>query len=74
MSDVRSDWTIGEVQNLFELPLMELVRRAGAVHQQGYKVVLTGEGADEALAGYIWFKGQSLQRRLVGRPFADQVK
>ena len=26
------------------------------VHAQGYKVVLTGEGADEAFAGYVWFK------------------
>jgi asparagine synthase (glutamine-hydrolysing) len=30
------------------------------VHSRGLKVVLTGEGADEALAGYIWFKGQKL--------------
>lgn len=29
---------------------------AGAVHAAGYKVALTGEGADEALAGYPWFK------------------
>lgn len=29
---------------------------AGEVHNQGYKVALTGEGADEALAGYVWFK------------------
>lgn len=29
---------------------------AGVVRQQGYKVVLTGEGADEALGGYPWFK------------------
>lgn len=26
------------------------------VRDQGYKVALTGEGADEALAGYPWFK------------------
>ena len=26
------------------------------VRAHGYKVVLTGEGADEALAGYFWFK------------------
>ena len=30
-----------------------------SVHQRGYKVVLTGEGADEALAGYVWYKGQA---------------
>lgn len=29
---------------------------AGEVHRQGIKVALTGEGADEALAGYPWFK------------------
>ena len=35
-----------------------LLRLAQAVHQQGYKVALTGEGADEALAGYVWYKTQ----------------
>lgn len=29
---------------------------AGLVHSRGYKVALSGEGADEALAGYPWFK------------------
>lgn len=33
-----------------------LYRLAQAVHQSGYKVALTGEGADEALAGYPWHK------------------
>lgn len=33
-----------------------IYRLATAVRQAGYKVVLTGEGADEALAGYPWFK------------------
>ena len=37
------------------------MRLAGAVHEQGYKVVLTGEGADEALAGYAWFKTQKIR-------------
>jgi asparagine synthase (glutamine-hydrolysing) len=41
-----------------------LLRLAEAVHQQGYKVVLTGEGADEALAGYAWFKAQRVRDRL----------
>lgn len=31
-----------------------------AVHCAGYKAVLTGEGADEALAGYVWFKAHRL--------------
>jgi asparagine synthase (glutamine-hydrolysing) len=39
-----------------------MVRLAECVHREGYKVVLTGEGADEALAGYPWFKLQKLQR------------
>jgi len=38
-----------------------LLRLAGAVHAQGYKVALTGEGADEALAGYAWFKSQKIR-------------
>ena len=29
---------------------------AQEVHKHGYKVTLTGEGADEALGGYPWFK------------------
>jgi asparagine synthase (glutamine-hydrolysing) len=41
-----------------------LMRLAGAVHEQGYKVTLTGEGADEALAGYVWFKSQQIRNKL----------
>ena len=44
--------------------LLELAR---SVHEHGYKVALTGEGADEWLAGYSWFK----INRLVG--FMDRV-
>ena len=33
-----------------------MVLLAEEVHRQGYKVALTGEGADEWLAGYPWFK------------------
>jgi asparagine synthase (glutamine-hydrolysing) len=33
-----------------------LLYLARSVHENGYKVVLTGEGADEWLAGYSWFK------------------
>ncbi len=33
---------------------------AKAVHRSGYKVVLTGEGADEWLAGYPWYKVNKL--------------
>ena len=35
------------------LALMMLAKR---VHENGQKVVLTGEGADEWLAGYPWYK------------------
>jgi len=37
-----------------------IMRLAAAVHEQGYKVALTGEGADEALAGYVWYKTQKV--------------
>jgi asparagine synthase (glutamine-hydrolysing) len=46
-----------------------MIRLAQAVHAQGYKVVLTGEGSDEGLAGYLWFKTQKVQqiiRRYLG--------
>lgn len=33
-----------------------LLALSRAVKAQGYKTVLTGEGADEAFAGYLWFK------------------
>ncbi|MDB5309494.1 MAG: asnB [Gemmataceae bacterium] len=46
------------------LALLELAR---SVHRHGYKVALTGEGADEWLAGYSWFK----INRVVG--FLDRV-
>ncbi len=52
-----------------------LMQLAKAVHNQGYKVVLTGEGADEALAGYVWFKSRKfwdgVQNRIgMGLPHA----
>jgi asparagine synthase (glutamine-hydrolysing) len=34
------------------------------VQKQGNKVVITGEGADEAFAGYLWFKWRELGRML----------
>ena len=37
------------------------------MHQQGYKVALTGEGADEALAGYVWYKTQAIRDAITGR-------
>jgi asparagine synthase (glutamine-hydrolysing) len=43
-----------------------LMLLARAVHRDGYKVALTGEGADEWLAGYSWYK-ISPPARLPGR-------
>ncbi len=43
-----------------------LLLLAQEVHAHGYKVVLTGEGADETLAGYPWFKVQCLLGLLGG--------
>ncbi len=44
-----------------------LLRLAQAVHQRGYRVALTGEGSDEALAGYAWYKAQAIRNAVVGR-------
>ncbi len=44
-----------------------LMRLASVVHEQGYKVALTGEGADEALAGYVWYKTQAFRERISDR-------
>jgi asparagine synthase (glutamine-hydrolysing) len=41
-----------------------LLALSGEVRAQGYKVVLTGEGADEGLAGYFWFKIREAARLL----------
>ena len=40
-----------------------LIDLAGEVRRQGFKVALTGEGSDEALAGYAWFKFHKLLER-----------
>ena len=41
-----------------------LLQLAGRVHSCGQKVVLTGEGADEWLVGYPWYKAAKLSRFL----------
>jgi asparagine synthase (glutamine-hydrolysing) len=51
-----------------------LMRLARAVHSNGYKVVLTGEGADEALAGYAWFKTQKIRNMLSVGPVVGLLK
>jgi asparagine synthase (glutamine-hydrolysing) len=51
-----------------------LMRLARAVHSNGYKVVLTGEGADEALAGYAWFKTSKIRNMLSVGPVLSLLK
>ena len=56
-----------------EVPVIDtscacLLKLAAAVHEQGYKVALTGEGADEALAGYVWFKMQKARDAIFRTP------
>ena len=58
--------TFPELVRAAEGPVLDtscaaLLRLAQAVHQQGFKVALTGEGADEALAGYVWYKTQKFR-------------
>jgi asparagine synthase (glutamine-hydrolysing) len=70
----RSDITAAypELIRAAEGPVMDssaacLMRLAAAVHAQGFKVALTGEGADEALGGYAWFKTQMIRETLKRR-------
>src|SRR5262249_22021958 len=44
-----------------------MIRLAQAVRRNGFEVSLSGEGSDESLAGYVWFKVDRLVR-LRGRP------
>jgi asparagine synthase (glutamine-hydrolysing) len=59
--------TYAELTNAAESPVLDtscaaLLALSREVRSQGYKVVLTGEGADEAFAGYVWFKIRELAR------------
>lgn len=59
---------VPELIRAAEMPILDtsagcLLRLAQAVHDSGNKVVLTGEGADEALAGYAWFKSGTARER-----------
>jgi asparagine synthase (glutamine-hydrolysing) len=47
------------------IPLYLLYR---ACRQAGFKVIMTGEGADELLAGYHWFDGDRRLRPLLAWP------
>lgn len=46
-------------------PMLHL---AGSVRDAGYKVVLTGEGADEVFAGYDIFKEAKIRRFIAAQP------
>jgi asparagine synthase (glutamine-hydrolysing) len=53
--------TYPELIRAAECPVIDtscaaLLMLARKVHQHGYKVALTGEGADEWMAGYPWYK------------------
>jgi asparagine synthase (glutamine-hydrolysing) len=61
-----------ELVRAAECPVLDtscaaLLRLAESVHDRGYKVVLTGEGADEALAGYVWYKAQAWADAITSR-------
>jgi asparagine synthase (glutamine-hydrolysing) len=61
-----------------EMPVVDtstgcMLRLAEAVHDQGYKVVLSGEGADESLAGYGFYRLQKLQAMVGLRSLARVV-
>ncbi len=54
-----------------------LLKLAERVHANGQKVVLTGEGADEWLVGYPWYKAAKLFRYLdaiPGLPLSDAAR
>ncbi|MBV8073311.1 MAG: asparagine synthase (glutamine-hydrolyzing), partial [Acidobacteriaceae bacterium] len=54
-----------------------LLQLAHRVHACGQKVVLTGEGADEWLVGYPWYKGAKLLSfldLLPGLPLSDRAR
>jgi len=58
-SDVRDlypDFLWATEMPVIDTSAASLMQLAKVVRQNGYKVALTGEGADETLAGYSWFK------------------
>ena len=67
-----------EIVNATEQPILRtapapLYRLADHVRQQGIKVVLTGEGADEILAGYDLF-AEARVRRFCGRQPNSRIR
>ncbi|MFL5340033.1 MAG: asparagine synthetase B family protein, partial [Gemmataceae bacterium] len=74
--------TYPELIRAAEVPVVDtacaaLLLLAKSVRQHGYKVALTGEGSDEWMAGYPWFKIQRLLGALdalPGVPFGSWLK
>ncbi|MGA9442553.1 MAG: asparagine synthase (glutamine-hydrolyzing) [Methyloceanibacter sp.] len=67
-SDLITD-SYASLTRAAECPVLDtscaaLLALSREVRSQGYKVVLTGEGADEGFAGYIWFKMREIARML----------
>ncbi|MEO2014907.1 MAG: asparagine synthase (glutamine-hydrolyzing) [Fuerstiella sp.] len=67
--------TFPELIRAAESPVLDtsaacMIRLAHAARRHGSIVALTGEGADELLAGYIWFKTHQVVLR-TGRPNAS---
>jgi asparagine synthase (glutamine-hydrolysing) len=65
--------TYPELIKAAEVPVVDtacaaMLLLARAVREKGYKVALTGEGSDEWLAGYPWFKIQRLLAALNAIP------
>jgi asparagine synthase (glutamine-hydrolysing) len=61
VGDEEVNNTYPELTRAAEVPVVDtsctaLLLLARAVHEHGYKVALTGEGSDEWLAGYPWYK------------------
>jgi len=61
-----------------EIPLLRtspapMMGLSGFVHQQGFKVIITGEGADEAFAGYDIFK-EALIRHFWARQPQSRIR
>jgi asparagine synthase (glutamine-hydrolysing) len=64
IADAYPELTVAAEVPVLDTSCAALMRLARAVHDQGYKVALTGEGADEALAGYVWYKSQAVRDRI----------
>src|ERR1700733_4665362 len=85
VQEFRAEDTINTYPELIraaECPVIDtscaaLLKLAQRVHENGQKVVLTGEGADEWLIGYPWYKGAKLLGMLdciPGFPLSDHAR